>query len=450
MKASSYFSALPFVAVSLWAAPPAVNELTLPERILPQLDGILRSAVQQSPRMLSRALDLEIAENSRIVAHSNLLPNAYGTFNYYKASDDRADLSGRHDVTKVAYYFTLNQPLFHWGERRNNDRIGAIQLTMSQGLYREGYRLLAQELRGSYMRLIVQKVAVKRSHFYLEYINNQLKQQEERLAKKVISEVEIAAARLAAEQAQIAMERSEFDFQTAKASFARLAGLGVMADDAIPDTIPVAAYAGSACDQLLAGFLAEKDPPTNEAFNLRHQLEIENLTYANAKTRLLPKLSAVLGTYQDEQNYSLNVAQKYQVNSIYGGLSVSWSIFDGFAAGATERSSLARRRQLENDYRQLTGRLAQDAQIQAKQINFSARNMSIYDRFQVSGEGYLKTMQDDFSRGLKSEADVSLAQLSLYDAQINALNARSDYLYKTGDFLGMIMEDPILTNLGGK
>jgi outer membrane protein TolC len=450
MKLHGLFLASSVFAVSLYASSPSVNDLILPERVFPQLDGILRGAVQQSPRMLSRALDLEIAENNRIQARSNLLPSLSGSYSYYQASDDRADLSGRHGVTKVAYSAVLVQPIFFWGERRNNDRMGAIQLKVSQGQYRDAYRLLAQELRGSYMRLIVQKIAVARSRFNVEYAQTQLKLQEDRLAKKVISESDIFNVRLTAEQAQITLERAEFDLLNAKASFARLAGLSGMTDEEIPDSIPVVAYSPAPFDQLLAGFLAQKDPPTTEAFALRHQLEIGNLTYANQKTRLRPKVSAVLGTYQDEQAYSLNVAQKYQVNSIYGGVSVSWAIFDGFASGAATRNALASRRQMENDYRQLTARLAQDAQSQVKQINFSARNVSIYDRFLTSGQENVKATQGEFKRGVKSESDVSLAQLGLYDAQISAGNARIDYLLKIGDFLGTVMEDPVVANLAAK
>jgi len=443
-------AALPLLTGGLFAATPAGLEHSTPETLLPQLDGILKNAVQQSPRMLNRALDLEIAENNRIQARANLLPSAGGYFSYVQASDDRADLSGRQNVTKVAYNFSINQPVYFWGERRNNDRIGAIQLQLSKGSYRDGYRMLAQEIRSSYLRLIVQKISAKRARFYLDVTNNVLAQQEERLAKKVISELDISAARLNAEQAQIGLERAEFDLATAKASFARLAGMQIMDDAAIPVEIPAATYSAGAFDQLLAGFLAQKDPATPEAFNLRNQIEMENLNYANQKTRLRPKFSAVLGTSQDEQSYSINVANKYKVNSIFGGISVNWSIFDGFTTGAAIRNSLARRRQLESDYRQLTERLAQDAQTQVRQINFAARDMSIKDRFLVSGEGYLRTVQDDFRRGAKSEADVNQAQIGLFDAQINATLARSDYLYKVGDFLGTVVNDPVLANLAEK
>jgi Outer membrane efflux protein len=211
MKVPRFFVVVPLLTVSLWAAPPAASDLPLPERMLPWLDAILKTAVQQSPRMLSRALDLEIAENTRIMARSNILPSLGSSFSYYKASDDRADLSSRQNVTKVAYSLSLTQPLFYWGERRNNVRIGEIQQKISQGLYRDGYRLLAQELRGSYLHLIVQKLAVKRTGYNLGFTTKQLQQQEECWAKKVISEVEVVAARLTVEQARIPLRRPTSD-----------------------------------------------------------------------------------------------------------------------------------------------------------------------------------------------------------------------------------------------
>ncbi|HKB57381.1 MAG TPA: TolC family protein [Lacunisphaera sp.] len=425
---------------------PIVKDLVLPERLFPQLEVILQTAVQQSPRMLSRALDLEIAENNRISARSNLLPSLGGYASYLDARDTRADLPGRLNVTKVAYNISLNQPLFYWGERRNNAQIGEIQARMAKGQYRDGYRLLAETLRSDYLHLIVQKLGVKRAEYNAEYTRNVLKQEETRLAQKVISEYQIFNVRLSAEQAQITLERARFDLENAKVSFARLAGLASLTDDMIPNSIPAVTYAAGPYDQLLAGFLNQKDPPTTEAATLRWQLEMENLNYANQMTRLRPKLNFVLGMSQDQQSYTINIAQKYRLNSIFGGVSVNWTLFDGYSAGAGQRNSLARRRQLENDYKEMTERLAQQAQTQAKQINFSARYMSITDRFMVSSEGNLKTRQDEFRRGIMSESDVSLAQLGVYDAQINGYNGRIDFMAKIGDFLGTVMEDPIVAN----
>lgn len=445
--------------VSVWAAP-AASEVVLPENIFPQLDSILKSAVQQSPRMLNRALDLEIAENSRIQARSNLLPSVNAGYSYVKSSDttkylyptvnSNSNSTNTYSLTKTPYSATLSQPIFHWGVLRNLNQIGAIQQLIAQGQYQDGYRQLVQELRASYLRLILQKLALKRARFYLEYTNSQLKQQEDRLLKKEISDAQIFTARLASEQGQIALERTEFDFANAVASFTRLAGLAALPNEAIPDSVPAVVYDDAPIGQMLAGFLTQKDPPSIEASTLRQQLKIENLNYANAKKRLWPKINATVGMSQDQQNNLYGQGLNYSVASVYGGLAVNWAVFDGFYSGAMVRSTLAHRRQLENDYRQLTERLAQDAQTQVKLINFSARNMSIYDRLLVSINGYLVTVRDEFRRGVKSDAEVSQMQLNVYDAEINAITARSDYLTKVGDFLGTVVNDPVLANISAK
>ena len=424
-----------------------VAQLALPERFLPGLEQLLRAAVQQSPQMLNRALDLEIAENNRIAARANLLPNVGGWANYYEAKDARADLPGRLDVTKIGYNFTLNQPLFFWGERRNSARMGEIQAAIAQGQYRDGYRFLAQSLRSDYLRLIIQKKTVERAVYNLNFLQRQLQQSEERLAKKDISELQIAAIRLAAEQAQIATEQVQYDYEMLKASVARMAGRPPLQDEEIPAAVPVAGYDTTAFERLLASYLGQKELPSVEAITARKLMENQQLSYANVKTRLLPKFSLSLGASQDEQSYTLNVGQKYRVNSLFGGFTATWTIFDGLAAQAATRNELARRRQMQNDYQQLTERLTQQAQTQVKLVNFAARRMVISDRGLTASENTLKAREDDFKRGAVSDADVSQARLALYDAEIAAYYGRMDFLSRTGDFLGTIAGDPVTAYL---
>jgi outer membrane protein TolC len=164
----------------------------------------------------------------------------------------------------------------------------------------------------------------------------------------------------------------------------------------------------------------------------------------------LPKVNFVVGLTQDEQTNLFGPGSRYSVASTYAGFSVNWLVFDGFAAGAAKRNALIRRRQKENTYRQMTEQLKQDAQTAVKQINFSARNMAINDRQLTSSLGYLNTVKDDFHRGVKSESDVGQVQLTVYDAEFNAANARSDFLIRIGDFLGVLNEDPIVANLPAK
>lgn len=422
----------------------------MPEKVFPQLDVLLKQAVKQSPRMLNQALELEIAENNRIQARSNLLPSIGGFYNYSQARDDRADLNGWVNVTKNYYSFSLNQPIFYWGERRNMSRIGEIQQKIAQGNLRDGYRLLAQEIRGSYLYLIIRKTNLERIRLNDKYQQGILKLAEERRVKNVISEAEIFPVRISAERARIETERAVFDYDTAKDSLARLTGARRIDDAVIADDIPDIPYTAAPFNQLLAGFLSQKEPVSNDAVNSRRQLEIENLNYLNAKTRLRPKFNFTIGTTQDEQSYTVNIAQKYQVNSQFVGISATWTIFDGFAAGAAKRNALIRVRQAETAYRDLTENLARQAQNQVKQIDFSARNMSIANRLLGSAQGALDTRQADFARGVASETDVSVSQLNHYDVRLTTMGSRIEYLLTVTGFLGTVSEDPVFANIEAK
>jgi outer membrane protein TolC len=251
------------------AAATAAEGFVLAENVLPQLEPVLTEAVRQSPTMLNRALDLEIAENNRIQARAGLLPSLGGYASYMKSRDTRADLSGRLEVTKVAYNFSIAQPVFFWGERRNLFKISEIQASIAKGQYQDGYRALAHILRNDYMRLIILKVIMERGAAWADFTKNQLSKEETRLAQKVISEVQIFPVRLAAEQGQLIYERAQFDFEMAKLSFARLSGRAPLADNEIPDAIPSLTYDVATYDRLLAVELrAGRQPGRTE---LHHQ-----------------------------------------------------------------------------------------------------------------------------------------------------------------------------------
>lgn len=438
---------LALVLPSAIGAAASAESLPLAERVFPSLDPILRTASAQSPRMLTRALDLEIAENNRIAARAGTLPNIGGNFRFVEARDDRADLTNSVRVQKSYYDFGINQPLFFWGERMNTKRIGEIQQAITQGNHREGYRALAQEIRSKFTTLIMLKAQVQRWKEGLAHAKQQETFGQERLAKKVISEVEMSPLRLAAELAQINLDRSEFDYDSAKDSFARLTGTPRLRDDQVPDDIPTIPHHQAAINQLLAGFLGQKEPASNEAVVSRYNLQIAELTLKNEKTRLRPKFSFIAGVNQDEQAYTINAAQKYRVNSFYAGVSATWTVFDGFASQVAKRNAIARLRQAELDHAELYHRLGQQAQTQARQIEFAGRLMSIANRSLASAEGNVHAKTTEFQRGLAAESDVTLARLALLDARIATFNTRSEYLWRVADFLGTLSQDPAAASL---
>ena len=422
------------------------GKTVLPEALFPQLETYLQQAINQSPRMISRALDLEIAEQDRIQARAGLLPTASGYINAEQAKDYRADINYAQNERILQYDARLTQPIFHWGERRNNARMGEIRNKIAQGQYQDGYRLLAAELRGKFLNLILSKHIVARYSFNKQFALEQLKLAEDKLAKKIISDSDIFAYRVTADRANIDLERETFNYDNARQAFARFAGLTQIQDEDIPEVIPKLQYQPEVYVDLLAAFQKQKAPPTFEAERVRRNIEIQELNYENQKTRLRPKLSLILGATENQFQYAL-FSQKYMDRQLYAGLSMSWTVFDGLASRAAVHSALANKRQMENDYKELVGRILQDASASEKQIYFSARNMAISDRYLSDAEGNLKARTEEHKSGLVSDADLKTVKLGLMDTTTNAYAARIEFLTRIGDFLGAVNADPSAANL---
>jgi outer membrane protein TolC len=217
-------------------------------------------------------------------------------------------------------------------------------------------------------------------------------------------------------------------------------------DEQIPTEVPTITPAASALQSVTAEYTAQPELNNYALQGTRDQIETEKLNYHVASTRLRPKVNLVVGTSQDEQNYSLN-SVRYKVQSYFAGVTVNWSIFDGFATRSAKQVSLARRRQLELSYKDQTADTIAAVKTQMRQIEFAARNLAIVERMLGSAGDNLKAKKDDMARGVASDAEVSAAQLGLYDWQLTAYQARNDYMMKVSKLLSATMKDPALLNL---
>jgi outer membrane protein TolC len=422
----------------------AVENVVLPERLLPELDRILHEAVQQSPAMLLRNLDLEAARGDEMQAKAGLYPNAGGYLSFQEARENREDRSNSFNTEILNYSFSISQPIWRWKTVKNNARIGEIRRQIAGHQYRDGFRLLARQIRGAYLDLVVRKATADQAKFSQKLADDTLRTAEARLAKGATSGGEVFQVQMAAQQARLTADRAAEDLNQALISFRHLTGRAAFDVGQIPEEIPLINGGDDAPPRLLADFLSRKEPGNLDTIILRQQLETESLNLEIQRKRLYPMFNLTAGLSQSRQNYSLSSVQLYRVQDLYIGVNLNWSIFDGFAARGAVISSLARKRQLEARYHELTQNLADDAQRQAKQTEFALRQMRIYDRWFDDRGNFLRSREEDFKRGTVSETDLSGARSLYSQAEITAFGSRAAYLMQVCDFLGVIMEDPVL------
>jgi outer membrane protein TolC len=427
--------ALPLFAATVLADVHAI----MPEHYFPQLKEALQKLAEQSPRMISANMELALADGELTQARSGLYPSVGGLYQLTSARDRREDQPGVSLSTDKTYYnFTVTQPLFHWGEKRNSARIGEIRRQIAGRNYAEARRLLMQEVRTAYLTVVARKVQHDGAVFALKRAEDELALAEDRLAKRVVAEGEIFQIRIDAEQARLNLETATWEFASARQNFAVLTGSHEMSLADIPDVVPAVASTNGKIELLLARFLAQGEPQTDAILIQRQLIEIEELTYQNQKTRLRPKLNLVAGVSQDEQSYTINQGLKYGLQSRYVGVSVTWSIFDGFATKGAVASALARKRIAEHNYKRMTDTMLQDAKRAARLVGLAEKQLAISERLLASAAGFLEFSQGNFSRGQAAESDVAKAQAG-YNVALAATNAaRASYLLRISEFVSMV------------
>ena len=138
-------------------------DLLLSEDLFPQLVPVLRRAVQQSPGVLARNVDLAVAEANEIVAFSERYPSVAGTLRYDYRREDGGALSDAQNKNVLLYLLQARYPIYHWGAIEAASEIGKIGVEIAEGQLDTAYRKLMQSIRSQYLGLVLRKMQLKDS-----------------------------------------------------------------------------------------------------------------------------------------------------------------------------------------------------------------------------------------------------------------------------------------------
>lgn len=424
----------------------------LPEEMFPQLKAILDAAVNQSPQMLARNIDLAQMEGNYYVARSQLLPN-FATSVSYNVSD--ASVSTNTDVTSrssgLFYSAGLNQSLFRWGTAKAGADAGKIQLHISKKNYREAYRTLVLTLRSQFLYLVVKKMTLRNAIFDRDQMAGILALQEENLRNGRISQSEILPSRLRLEELSLHAERAEEDLANSKRIFMRTAGLQDLGDDVIPDDIPVPAFESTKVNPLLQKFLGVDWEENLLVQANRDWIKVADLNYKVAKYRLYPMFGFGASISQSNStNASENSVSQVGVLSKYIGVTASWSIFDGFATRGAKMSALANKRYYERQLQNHVDTIMDQARSLERQVSFSYRAMNLAATRKSIADSAVQNAKDELARGLTSETAVQVALGSQNQSQLALLVQKTDFLARWSEFVSTIGQDPLVKALPAK
>jgi outer membrane protein TolC len=424
-------------------------EPPLPERLFPQLEPILSTALKQAPGMINAALDREQQDGYARVSSARLYPQVNGSFRYAYQREDRLDLAAASDTEKMYYNFGANQALYHWGTVRAEALRGRIQAAIAANNTRETYRLLALQIRAEFLQLVITKASLRNAELDLDARRRKLAILRSQLDAGQTTAGAVGGADLAIQQGELARDRAAHTLAQQLRRFRRLVGDTGFSADSLPLEIPsVVTLPTDQADVFRANFVEKESAEDRVRLaNLRLEKQREELSGLIQKMELRPKFNLVAGAYQDEISYTVNIGQKYRVNAYFVGVELNWNIFDGFAARGRRQASLARQRQLERQAETVRDELEEEAVNASADLGFAARALKFSESGLAGAQSVAEDMKKRLGDGRASEDLLLDAEIGLRGAQVTTFGARAEYLRALASYLSVVEADPIVNAL---
>jgi outer membrane protein TolC len=431
-------------AVEMSEDPVVPVDLLLSEDLFPQLLPVLRHAAQQSPGVLARNVDLAVAEANEIIAFSERYPSVAGTLRYDYRREEGGALSDAQNKNVLLYLLQARYPLYHWGAIEAASEIGKIGVEIAEGQLETAYRKLIQSIRSQYLGLVLRKMQLQNSTLDLERQSIALEFETERLEAGEIAPNRVGSASLSLKEAELRHERAASDYYYLFRQFQRLVGDTDLSDDVIADHIPEVGHNPDHLSDLLSKFVngGFDDDPRVKAAAL--QVEREEQVYRIQHVRNRPKLDLTAGVTQDALSYTTSAGNRDGATALFAGISVRWSIFDGFETRGLKRASLLRLNRLRRDLRELDTQLKDDANQAADKVRFSARALEYGEIRHKGAVVQLQIAKADFEKGLASEESVESAKSRVRQVGVDVARLRVEYLNAVSSFLSLVGADEVV------
>ncbi len=414
----------------------------LPESVFPRLDAALRQSLDYSFRMVEESFRQEEARGEAEARASGLYPSVSGNFRYLARLEERDDRERRRRDTQPQAGLMVRQPLYHWGALRAESRVGRIRQAIAEHNRAEAYRLLALEIRGQFLDLVVRAKELEVAAYEHELAEQELRRGERLLEREEIAQEEVRELRLNAEEHQLRKERREAEYRLAERDFSRVVGVEVTEDTGIPAGVP---YLGVEASDEPSRFreLIRKDGrylPRMDAARKRVD-EAESRRDAE-RSRVRPQLNLVAGVTQDQ----VAVFDRGDIDRTVGfaGLEVTWNLFDGYEARGRRAAANARRRMEEQRRNREEREWAAEVERLESTLGFLQRELNLAEDRLVLERERLERDERALEAGRISSREMSLARIEYMQRELAATERRAEYLMGFAEFLSEAGFDPVM------
>lgn len=435
-----YLFALAIGLAPSWLMADPIFDSRAPERVLPGLERLISEALGGSDAMIEQALRDAESEGRRGVSDSRVLPSLKAGVELREEQVLDPEPGGDERRQRLIYNVTLSQPLFHWGARQAEKRIGALGYQMDRIDAEVAAQGAVNLARRSYLNLVASRqerafgresLERKRAAFALQRQRVESGRAGANTAEEL--ERELRRLELESERAELAFGGQVYDF----AAFLNVEESTLLAhlDETVPPVEPLAAAELLSLEATIPDRLEDNE----NLVKLRKLAEAgeEELRIVNASLR--PKLNAVLGLSQNGLDVD---GIRREEELVYAGLAVDWNIFDGFATAGERKQALSRLQRNLIAAENLRASLARSLRVDLRSLDLSGKALALDEESLNRQTAELADAEDKLVRGQLAEDRLAELRVALQRARISIQRARSDYLMQVCFFASRLGLDP--------
>ena len=411
----------------------------LPETSLDGLNDLLDVAMTGAESLQMREIVEQDFEGRRLTAAAPQKLQLRGSANYRKEYDFEREEDGLGD--RLAYSLALSKTVYHWGALEANRKKGEINLEMEELSTFEAYRRLALDVRRRYLQIVVANRDLELKQKTLDRRRDNLELEQKRLDSGTASVVQVYNLELQASAAELDLLKAENSFNDQVDGLARLVGSD---SQQIIDMLPAEVPEPSTLDEEQVASLSELFEQ-GVSKNLSIEQSRKSIDYYRedlhiAQQRNKPKFGVSLGVTQ----FELDEAGRNRGQEIlFGGVSVSWNIFDSGTTKGSVVSALARIEQMKRLFETARSDYLYELERAQKLLDLNRRILDRDEEALKQARKRIGEMQDEVDEGRAPASSLENVIISLASQEVRTNRSRSEYHNAIANMTSLLGLDPL-------
>lgn len=410
----------------------------LPETTISGLNNVLDVAMTGAESLQMREFIEQDYEGRRLVAAAPKKLQLRGNLNFRKEYDFERDENELGE--RLAYSLALSKTLYHWGTLEANRKKGELNLEMEELNTFETYRKLALDVRRRYLQIVVANRDLEFKQKTLDRRRATLELEQKGLDSGTASVVQVYNLELQANAAELDLLRAENGFQDQVDTLARLVGSDPRA---IIDYLPVEVPEPATLDEEQIASLSalfEQGVSQNMSIEQRRKsIDYYQEDLHVARQRNKPNFGVSFGVTQFELD---EVGRNRAEEILFGGITMSWNIFDSGTTKGSIVSAMARIEQMKQLFETAKSNYLFELEQAQKLLDLNRRILDRDEEALKQARKRIGEMQTEIDEGRAAESSLENVIVSLASQEVRTNRSRSEYHDALANMTSMLGLDP--------